>query len=413
MGLYLICLAAFVLPAALAATVATFAGAMIGKIAVAVVVVVGLVAGICLGFRCFAGFLHAVAEERLSAREALAAGRGFAAPLAWLGFLAGFIVFGGFMLLVIPGVIFMVWFFFAQFVLVQEDVHGMGALLKSKDYVKGEWFNVFLRLLLLWTASALIGAIPIVGPILGIVFFPYTIIFQYLIYRDLRGMKGSLPSSWGTAETLKWPGIAFLGYVAVPVVVISVIGMTALSALVPFVGRNGTAILSNKTPKLEGTESDTGSESKGLRVITFPKQETSPSQVDAQQPATLPHGQDTAAGQSQPSMSTSEEHPDNLHVFIYAANYTGRIKANGGVMQELGGKTDMQYNYNISGKELRYGSNQIEVDYSELPSHHEGLLSIHIKVSRNAQGKPTEVLGDYRIEEKGQGTKSFTLDIPK
>jgi hypothetical protein len=77
------------------------------------------------------------------------------------------------------------------------------------------------------------------------------------------------------------------------------------------------------------------------------------------------------------------------------------------------GKPDMQYNYNMDGSGLRYGHNEIEVDYEELPNPPSSMLGIHIKVSRSDPAKGREVLGEWRFDDKGSGRKTFTFDIPK
>ena len=192
-GLYLLTMVAFILPLGITIGLAILAGMSKGGIAFVLTGAVGLLAGLFLGFRCFAALLNAVVDDHLAFNEALEEGGITFIPLMWIGFLTGFIICGGFIFFIIPGIIFMVWFFFAQFILIKEDVHGMDALLKSREYVRGEWFNVALRLLLIWAASILVGAIPLAGPILYIVFFPFVMIFHYLIYRDLREMKGDVP----------------------------------------------------------------------------------------------------------------------------------------------------------------------------------------------------------------------------
>lgn len=79
----------------------------------------------------------------------------------WLSFLAGFIIIGGFLLFVIPGIIFAVWFGVAAFVLIAEDLKGMNALLNSREYVRGKWGDVFWRLIFISVLSFIIGIIPI------------------------------------------------------------------------------------------------------------------------------------------------------------------------------------------------------------------------------------------------------------
>jgi len=411
-GLYLLTMVAFTLPVGITFGLAILAGVSKGGSAFLLTGAIGLLAGIYLGFRCFAAFLQAVADERLSFGEALEKGNQHIFPLIWIGFLTSFTIGGGFILLVIPGIIFMVWFFFAQFILVKEDVRGMGALLKSREYVSGEWFNVSLRLLLIWAASVLIGVIPLAGPLLCIVFFPFIMIYHYLIYRDLREMKGDVPYSCGTADVLKWPAVALAGFVIVPVALVSVLGFSLFGKLGQFKDlKQANVTVVQKSPT--ATKATDTSE-RGLRVINFP-------QKTAADPSSAPSGATTGESYASASpqtgstspLSGTEEYPDGIHVFVYAVNYTGTVRANGTVIREMEGKPDMQYSYNMNGKGLRYGQNQIDIDFAEIPNPPSTMLEVHLKVSRNAPGKGSEILGDWRFSDRGTGRKSFTFDIRK
>ena len=68
-------------------------------------------------------------------------------PLAWIGILNSFFVGGASMLFVIPGLVLAVWFMFAPYIMVMENVRGWQALLRSKEYVRGYWWPVFWRLI--------------------------------------------------------------------------------------------------------------------------------------------------------------------------------------------------------------------------------------------------------------------------
>ena len=57
-------------------------------------------------------------------------------------------IIGGFILLIIPGILFAIWLSQSQFVYVFEGIAGKAALLRSKDYVSGRWWQVFGRLML-------------------------------------------------------------------------------------------------------------------------------------------------------------------------------------------------------------------------------------------------------------------------
>jgi hypothetical protein len=67
----------------------------------------------------------------------------------WISILAGLAVLGGTILLVIPGIIFSVWFSFAAIIFVIEGVKGTESLKSSKELVKGKFWPVLWR----WVAS--------------------------------------------------------------------------------------------------------------------------------------------------------------------------------------------------------------------------------------------------------------------
>jgi len=193
--------------------------------------IIGATAGIIAGCWGFGSFICAVADERLSIRDSLEKGGQNIWAFIWLFSLLGYIIPGGFFLFFVPGVLFMVWFAFAVFIFSNEDDRGMNAVLKSKAYVKGHWVDVFARLFLIWLASIGAGMIPAIGPIVSIMFYPFVMIFVYLIYEDLRAIKGdvSYPSSSG--EKFKWIGIATLGYIIVPVIIIIFMGAALMQTL--------------------------------------------------------------------------------------------------------------------------------------------------------------------------------------
>jgi hypothetical protein len=72
----------------------------------------------------------------------------------WVFFLLGLLVLAG-SLLIIPGLIFTVWFFFAPIVLVVENVHGKAALSRSKQLSAGKFWSVVWRIAGIFTISFL------------------------------------------------------------------------------------------------------------------------------------------------------------------------------------------------------------------------------------------------------------------
>ncbi len=151
--------------------------------------------------------------EKIDFKEAFRRARPKIFAYWWLSFLMGIIVGGGVLLFIVPGLYFMVWFIFAYFVLAEENLTGMDALLKSREYVKGNILKIigcglifclfYLGcLLLLALPLALIGTIfraattaetaqSINNSITVSVISPLSTIYLYLIYKHLKALKGN------------------------------------------------------------------------------------------------------------------------------------------------------------------------------------------------------------------------------
>ncbi|MBN1843128.1 MAG: tetratricopeptide repeat protein [Deltaproteobacteria bacterium] len=136
-------------------------------------------------------FLLGVVNERCGIKEALEKAKPKTLAHMWLGLLTGLILTGAHILLLIPGIIFAIWFFFAPFVFIEDDARGMNALLKSKAYVQGRWFAVFWRLVAIWLLTVLVAAIPIAGQVLALFFVPFSFVYTFLVYQDLKALRGS------------------------------------------------------------------------------------------------------------------------------------------------------------------------------------------------------------------------------
>ncbi|PIS38736.1 MAG: hypothetical protein COT34_01965 [Candidatus Nealsonbacteria bacterium CG08_land_8_20_14_0_20_43_11] len=144
-------------------------------------------------------------SEDIGSKEAYRRARPKIFSFWWISILTGIIVGAGFLFFFIPGFIFSIWFTFAIYVLIAEDIKGMDALLKSREYVRGHFGSVFGRLLFLmivlfgvfilyFLASLLLSFVPIFGQIVGFLFTalltPFVIAYYFLLYRQLKAVKG-------------------------------------------------------------------------------------------------------------------------------------------------------------------------------------------------------------------------------
>ncbi len=109
---------------------------------------------------------------------------------AWIIFLESICILAGFILFVVPGIIFSVWFIFSTYMFVFEGKRGGAALSASRQLVKGYWWPVFGRYFLLMLLSMVISLIPILGDPINFLFIvPFCAIFGYFIYQDLKRAK--------------------------------------------------------------------------------------------------------------------------------------------------------------------------------------------------------------------------------
>ena len=124
----------------------------------------------------------------------------------WISFLVVLINFIGFLLLVVPGIIFMVWFSLAPIILIAEDIKGRKALSRSKDYVRGQWGGVLWRLFFIWATYLIIYYIPtlifsflkipfgseistFIGLLMILIFMPLAMTYLFFVYLNLRALK--------------------------------------------------------------------------------------------------------------------------------------------------------------------------------------------------------------------------------
>lgn len=134
-----------------------------------------------------------------------------------LAILLSVIMFIGFLLFIIPGVIFMVWFAFAYYVLIRENTPILGALKRSKELTKGRWWQIFFRIVMLAVfsliASLLIGGISyvfslinetvlpgLVNFVFNLVLVPVSLMYMNNLYDDLRHTNTAAPAGADTQQ---------------------------------------------------------------------------------------------------------------------------------------------------------------------------------------------------------------------
>ncbi len=178
---------------------------------VIVAVVIGFALSILsMWFQLATMFALKDAEERIGVIESYR--RAWRALLSywWILILTGLITSSGFLLFVIPGILFAVWFSFAGYILVAEKEKGLRALFKSREYVRGYWWKIGLNFifaglvcLLVYIGFTIIlgilGTLPIPDVLLYGIDFIFRLLYPlfasayaYVVYKNLKTIKGEL-----------------------------------------------------------------------------------------------------------------------------------------------------------------------------------------------------------------------------
>lgn len=149
-------------------------------------------------------------SRKLGWREAMRVSRHKILSFSWVLFLYSAIIFGGFLLLVIPGIIFSTWFAFVPFVFLLEKKKGMNALLKSRQYTQGMAMPIFLRLTFVFILTIGISMLTsVIGNTVGsgtsdkaltqllsflinVMVTPLVIAYLYVLFENVRSIKGTL-----------------------------------------------------------------------------------------------------------------------------------------------------------------------------------------------------------------------------
>jgi hypothetical protein len=132
-------------------------------------------------------------------------------PLLWLALLDLTFLIGGFILLLIPGLILYVRFVFSRYVFVDENKRGLAVLEQSREYTRDYWWPIFFRILILFVPLVAINfftnhflgrTISIIeGGILGLFFAPFYVAYTYAIYKNRVALRPNLETNPSSMRT--------------------------------------------------------------------------------------------------------------------------------------------------------------------------------------------------------------------
>lgn len=158
-------------------------------------------------------------------------------PIIWMSILAFLAVVGGFFMLIVPGIILAVALTFRPFTLILENRRGLDGLVQSRDYVRGYWWAVFGRALLLglcvWLVMIVIyspfvillgKAAVIIYAALMFAIIPFSTIYSYTMYRNLAALKPQIaerPSVGGKTFLMVSAIVGFIAPIVLFIVLFS------------------------------------------------------------------------------------------------------------------------------------------------------------------------------------------------
>jgi|GEM_PF-5812912 len=116
--------------------------------------------------------------------------------------IVGFLLMLGIFALLLPGLLFMVWFMPSSFVVVLENRGVEDTLKQSREYTRGKWSPIFLRLvvlgLILFTIISpfaflfgVTGAGEIGIYIVAWLLTPFSYVYLYLLYQEVKNAQGA------------------------------------------------------------------------------------------------------------------------------------------------------------------------------------------------------------------------------
>ena len=170
--------------------------------------------------------------------------------LFWIFLLSFLTIFGGLLLLIIPGIIVSIYIYFAQFVFAAEGTRGLQALLRSRELVRNQGWPLIRKLLGLWAIIFLVYfgigfvssfiliasgnegqvdmAVEVLIQVLGVVVTLMSMSIGAQLYRVLATQLPVTTQQTSSART-KYIVLAVLGLFA-PFIFIGLVGLTLVTA---------------------------------------------------------------------------------------------------------------------------------------------------------------------------------------
>ena len=155
-------------------------------------------------------------EEKVGIGASLKVGFKKAWSYLWLAVLMGLIIGGAFVLLIVPGIFLSIAFSLTWVVFLAEDQHFADAFLRSRDLVKGHWWYVCVRMLVVGVVPIIVLAIvraywgtvgAIIQVVLSVLLIPLSVSASVVLFKNLQSLKPAIEAS---PSARKWKYALFI-----------------------------------------------------------------------------------------------------------------------------------------------------------------------------------------------------------
>jgi len=194
--------------------------------------------------------IHALshADAKVGFRESFGETRSKIWPFIWLTIIQTAISLGLSLLFIVPALIFSVWTMFTSYILINENIGSMSALLKSREYVRGHWWGIVGRFLVFeifliavifiptFILTLILAFAKLSPSILGYLFnfitlslYPLIFAWMYEMYRNLRELKGNFEFVPSKGTKTWWIIFGVLGAILLPLIFIGSMLLIAIN----------------------------------------------------------------------------------------------------------------------------------------------------------------------------------------
>ena len=186
---------------------------LLGEESHTILIILGAIVGIvAFGFLIYISLWSQVAviiairdsNEKIGAKESYNRAKGKLGVFFGASLLAGLAVFGGYLLFIIPGIIFAIWFMFAGFIAIDEGKGGSAALGQSREYTRNLWWEIASRVMFITLVSLVLSTMgqlfSLLGEVVGVIMAvlisigtfligPVFFIYPFELYRNVKTLR--------------------------------------------------------------------------------------------------------------------------------------------------------------------------------------------------------------------------------